>query len=95
MTTALHDLSATAGDSLPHGTDAWLERARDVADALRPDAVGRDEPGREPHEEVRLLKVSGLPALLAPLHCGGGGKTSRPRSRWSARSPRLTARWPS
>lgn len=74
MTSTLHDPTAPALDPLPSGAHAWRQRAREVADALQPTSVERDVPGREPHEEVALLKQSGLPALLVPRDHGGGGE---------------------
>jgi len=74
MTSALHDSVAPSPQPLPTGARAWLQRAREVADVLLPTSVERDVPGREPHDEVELLKQSGLPALLAPPDHGGGGE---------------------
>ena len=74
MTGTLHEEAATAVEPLPDTTTAWLERAREVACTLRPSAVERDRPDREPHPEVDLLRRSGLPALLAPRRHGGGGE---------------------
>ncbi|MEP9382798.1 acyl-CoA dehydrogenase family protein [Nocardioides cheoyonin] len=61
--------------ALPATTEEWLARAAEVAAVLAETAVERDRPGREPYDEVALLKGSGLPALLVPAAYGGGGQT--------------------
>lgn len=53
---------------------AWIERAREVGTILAHDAVLRDRVGAAPHEEVQLLKDSGLVTLLGPISFGGGGQ---------------------
>lgn len=60
----------------PHpGTDVeWLARAEEVSSLLAVDAVARDRAGRTPHDEVALLKDSGLVTLLGPVAHGGGGQ---------------------
>ncbi|HEY1134101.1 MAG TPA: acyl-CoA dehydrogenase family protein [Nocardioides sp.] len=59
----------------PTTPDGWIERAHAVAGRLSVDAVARDRVGATPHEEVRLLKESGLVTLLAPTAHGGAGQT--------------------
>lgn len=58
--------------SLPDTADAWLARAREVAEALAQDAAQRDQEGKSPLAEVALLKHSGLLKLLGPRKYGGG-----------------------
>jgi alkylation response protein AidB-like acyl-CoA dehydrogenase len=55
----------------------WVARARQVAAALRTDALERDRANAEPTAEVKLLKSAGLPALLIPEDLGGAGQTWR------------------
>lgn len=59
----------------PTGPAGWIERAHAVANRLSLDAVDRDRRGAPPHDEVRLLKGSGLVTLLAPAEHGGAGET--------------------
>jgi alkylation response protein AidB-like acyl-CoA dehydrogenase len=51
----------------------WFDRSRKIADILTVDAAQRDREGNPPHEEVKLLKDSGLATLLGPEDHGGGG----------------------
>ncbi|MEO7122336.1 MAG: acyl-CoA dehydrogenase family protein, partial [Lacisediminihabitans sp.] len=61
--------------SRPTTPQGWLDRAVEVADILAADAVERDVAGKPPHDEVRLLKDSGLVTLLGPLEHGGAGQS--------------------
>ncbi|GAA2079389.1 acyl-CoA dehydrogenase family protein [Actinomadura alba] len=61
----------------PDNTQGWLERARQVADALAADATQREREAKPPHAEVQLLKDAGLVTLLGPNAHGGAGE------RWS------------
>lgn len=51
----------------------WAGVAQRVADQLGVDAVARDRANQLPHQEVQLLKDSGLVTLLVPQQFGGGG----------------------
>ena len=51
----------------------WRGVAQQVADQLGVDAVARDRANQLPHQEVQLLKDSGLVTLLVPQQYGGGG----------------------
>lgn len=51
----------------------WIGVAQRVADQLGVDAVARDRANQVPHQEVQLLKDSGLVTLLVPEEYGGGG----------------------
>lgn len=53
----------------------WLERAAKVAAELDRDAVSRDVAGRNPVEEIELLRRAGLLTIAIPAHLGGGGAT--------------------
>lgn len=59
----------------PTTSAGWIERAHAVANRLSLDAVDRDRRGATPHDEVRLLKQSGLVTLLAPSAHGGAGES--------------------
>ena len=58
--------------SLPDTAEAWLVRAREVAEVLAQDAAQRDQDNKSPRAEVALLKHSGLLKLLGPKKYGGG-----------------------
>ncbi|GLI80041.1 hypothetical protein PoHVEF18_008389 [Penicillium ochrochloron] len=58
--------------ALPDTADAWLARAREVAEVLAQDAAKRDQENKSPRAEVALLKQSGLLKLLGPKKYGGG-----------------------
>lgn len=58
--------------ALPDTADAWLARAREVAEVLAQNAAQRDQENKSPHAEVALLKYSGLLKLLGPTKYGGG-----------------------
>ncbi|TDD88570.1 monooxygenase [Saccharopolyspora karakumensis] len=59
----------------PGTAQGWLDRAREVAGVLAETALSRDRANETPHEEVRLLKESGLVTLLGPREHGGAGET--------------------
>ncbi|SFS97436.1 acyl-CoA dehydrogenase family protein [Saccharopolyspora flava] len=59
----------------PETTRGWIQRAREVAGILAETALARDRANETPHEEVRLLKESGLVTLLGPREHGGAGET--------------------
>ncbi|KAL4953493.1 acyl-CoA dehydrogenase/oxidase [Aspergillus filifer] len=58
--------------TLPDSAEAWLARARKVAEVLAKDAVQRDQENKSPRAEIALLKHSGLLKLLGPKKYGGG-----------------------
>ncbi|MDQ0989468.1 acyl-CoA dehydrogenase family protein [Streptomyces sp. V3I7] len=55
------------------GRAHWLCVARETADDLATDAVGREQAGKAPFDEVSRLREAGLLSLLAPAESGGGG----------------------
>lgn len=57
---------------LPATQQAWIQRAKDVADVLGEDAAARDIANKSPLAEVSLLKSSGLLKVLGPKRYGGG-----------------------
>lgn len=57
---------------LPDTAEAWLARAREVAEVLAQDAAQRDQENKSPRAEIALLKHSGLLKLLGPKKYGGG-----------------------
>ena len=59
----------------PTTSAEWIDRAHEVAAILAVDAVARDRATEAPHEEVTLLKESGLVTILGPTEFGGGGQT--------------------
>ncbi|MGK9146823.1 monooxygenase [Plantibacter flavus] len=64
-----------AGQPAPRDAAGWIARAQEVADILSVDAVARDRANATPHQEVALLKASGLVTLLGPVQHGGAGET--------------------
>lgn len=58
--------------TLPSDEPGWVQRARDVASVLAPDAHIRDKANKTPAAEVALLKHSGLTKILGPKKYGGG-----------------------
>jgi alkylation response protein AidB-like acyl-CoA dehydrogenase len=62
-------------EGVPTSTEAWLERARQVSEALAVDAAARDIENKSPRAEVSLLKSSGLLKILGPKAYGGGGQS--------------------
>jgi alkylation response protein AidB-like acyl-CoA dehydrogenase len=74
MTVQSQQTRASSWGSSPRTTDAWVERARDVATQLAADAVQRHRANQPPYAEVRLLKEAGLVTLLGPVAHGGGGQ---------------------
>lgn len=61
-------------DGLPSTDQAWIERARQVAQILAVDAASRDIENKSPKAEVALLKSSGLLKVLGPKEFSGGGQ---------------------
>ena len=61
--------------SEPRTAEAWLDRAAEAAAILAEDAIERDRANQIPHEEIQLLRDSGLLTLLGPAEYGGGGQT--------------------
>ena len=57
---------------LPADSANWLQRAKDVAAVLAPDAAAREKANKTPRAEVALLKHSGLLKILGPKEYGGG-----------------------
>lgn len=51
----------------------WLDHAANVAAELEKTAVARDVAGRDPVEEIDLLRRAGLLTIAIPTHLGGGG----------------------
>ncbi|KAH8426516.1 thermophilic desulfurizing enzyme family protein [Aspergillus melleus] len=62
----------TKWSALPDTADAWIARARDVAQVLSQDAAQRDQENKSPGAEIALLKHSGLLKVLGPKKYGGG-----------------------
>ncbi|KAK5657571.1 hypothetical protein OQA88_3145 [Cercophora sp. LCS_1] len=58
--------------TLPTDAEGWIQRARDVAAVLAPDAATREKANKSPVAEVTLLKHSGLLKVLGPAKYGGG-----------------------
>ncbi|KHE85695.1 acyl-CoA dehydrogenase NM domain-like protein [Neurospora crassa] len=58
--------------TLPSDSAGWVQRAKDVAAVLAPDAAAREKANRTPRAEVALLKHSGLLKILGPKKYGGG-----------------------
>jgi hypothetical protein len=69
---AVYDAYKEKWSTLPDSADAWLARAREVAEVLAQDAAQRDQDNKSPRAEVVLLKYSGLLKLLGPKKYGGG-----------------------
>ena len=59
----------------PSSREAWIKRAREVADILAIDAPKRDIDNKAPAAEIELLKASGLLKVLGPKEFGGGGES--------------------
>ncbi|PYI02020.1 thermophilic desulfurizing enzyme family protein [Aspergillus sclerotiicarbonarius CBS 121057] len=68
----VYDSYQAKWSSLPDTAEAWLARAREVAQVLGQDAAQRDQENKSPRAEVVLLKHSGLLKLLGPKKYGGG-----------------------
>ena len=62
-------------DRFPSNQEAWIKRAREVAEILALDAPKRDIENKSPVAEIALLKASGLLKLLGPKKYGGGGES--------------------
>ncbi|KAL4782623.1 acyl-CoA dehydrogenase/oxidase [Aspergillus varians] len=69
---AVYDSYQAKWSTLPDTAQAWLARAREVAEVLAQDAAQRDQDNKSPRAEVALLKHSGLLKLLGPKKFGGG-----------------------
>jgi alkylation response protein AidB-like acyl-CoA dehydrogenase len=63
-----------ASDGLPSTIEAWIQRARQVAEIFAVDAAARDIENKTPRAEVALLKSSGLLKVLGPKKFRGGGQ---------------------
>lgn len=59
----------------PSTTSAWIERAAEASKILMLDAVERDQAGKPPYAEIKLLKDAGFVNLLGPKEFGGAGET--------------------
>ncbi|KAJ5902330.1 hypothetical protein N7495_002858 [Penicillium taxi] len=59
----------------PSDRESWIQRAKEVANILKIDAVERDAALKSPFAELQLLKDAGLVNLLGPRKSGGGGET--------------------
>jgi alkylation response protein AidB-like acyl-CoA dehydrogenase len=63
-----------AADEVQCSSDAhWLSVAKQIALSLRETAVARERQGEPPLAEIKLLRESGLLALLNPQAAGGAG----------------------
>ena len=62
-------------DRFPSSSEAWVKRAREVAEILALDAPKRDIENKSPHAEIALLKSAGLLKVLGPKQYGGGGES--------------------
>ena len=62
-------------DRFPANTQAWVNRAREVAEILALDAPKRDIENKSPRAEIDLLKAAGLLKVLGPAQFGGGGES--------------------
>lgn len=71
---AVYDEYASKWAKLPASEEAWVERAREVAEILAKDAAERDQANASPVAEVALLKHSGLLKVLGKAEFGGGGQ---------------------
>ncbi|KAJ4385371.1 hypothetical protein N0V85_008082 [Neurospora sp. IMI 360204] len=58
--------------TLPSDSAGWVQRAKDIAAVLAPDAAAREKANKTPRAEVALLKHSGLLKILGPKEYGGG-----------------------
>ncbi|KAK1773694.1 acyl-CoA dehydrogenase/oxidase [Copromyces sp. CBS 386.78] len=58
--------------TLPTDSASWIQRAKDVAAALAPDAAAREKVNKTPRAEVTLLKHSGLLKIVGLKAYGGG-----------------------
>lgn len=62
-------------ERFPASPEAWVKRARDVAEILALDAPKRDIENKSPRAEIDLIKSAGLLKLLGPKEFGGGGES--------------------
>lgn len=51
----------------------WLERAREIGQALAVDVVARDRANQPPDAQIALLKEANLVSMIGPVEHGGGG----------------------
>ncbi|MFF3437061.1 acyl-CoA dehydrogenase family protein [Streptosporangium sp. NPDC002721] len=58
----------------PDTPKGWVDRAREVADVLSVGAAERDRANQTPHEEIQVLKESGLVPIFGPVEHGGAGQ---------------------
>lgn len=63
-----------AAEGQPKTSTGWLDRARNVAEILAPDAAARSKEQKIPRAEVALLKSAGLLKVLGDIKYGGGGQ---------------------
>ena len=54
-------------------SDPFVAKAIELRQAFHQDAVQRDKLGGRPTEQIRLLKLSGLPSAQIPVQYGGKG----------------------
>lgn len=69
---AVYDSYQAKWASLPDSAEAWVARAREVAEVLAQNATQRDQENKSPRAEVALLKHAGLLKVLGPKKYGGG-----------------------
>ena len=62
-------------ERFPSNQEAWVKRARDVAEILALDAPKRDIENKSPRAEIDLIKAAGLLKVLGPKAYGGGGES--------------------
>ena len=62
-------------ERFPASPQAWVNRARDVAEILALDAPKRDIENKSPRAEIDLVKAAGLLKVLGPKKYGGGGES--------------------
>jgi alkylation response protein AidB-like acyl-CoA dehydrogenase len=67
------DLIPDPSSASDQDSEPWLDVSRDVATALRADAVERDQANAQPLAEAELLRSNGLLALTIAREYGGEG----------------------
>ena len=55
-------------------TNPYLAKAAELREIFAQDAIERDQLGGRPHEQIKLLKETGLVNLLIPKEFGGAGE---------------------
>ena len=55
-------------------TSPYLAKAAELREIFAQDAIERDQLGGRPHEQIKLLKETGLVNLLIPKELGGAGE---------------------